>query len=723
MSAPGPDPALSSPEAAPRRALRAGSRALVDGAVVGAAAGSLDAVFALRRGDVALAAAPSVLLVSVGLAILAGLVVGAPLVLALRALGRHPWLHRLGGSLASPGPRRVAALVYVLGLIAAVLALAAATALTVLAVGGRFRAPGPSAVLIAGVVVALALALLLLATWALPPLATAASRSALAQRATRGRAGACLGVGAAVVAIALVGGALDVAAPAFDALPVVLLFTDLLVLCAVAATGVASRLAPRRAAIVGGAAAGLAALALVVVGHLDRARGTVAQHGGVPGRVLAGLWSLTDGDGDGFGDGFGAADCDDRDRRVHPHAIDVAGDGVDGNCAGGDPDPAALAAARAPRPSTTPGAARHDVVLVTIDSVRADHTSLAGYRWPTTPALAALAARGARFDRAYSPAPLTRRAVPALLYGRMAAALPFSSSRRWPLLLDSALPTLASTLAAAGYRTAAIVSHRRLPLSDATYRGFAEVIGLSEELVSRHHDNADAVIDRALAWLAAPADRPRFLWLHLIDPHYPYRPPAGAPALPGASAYDRELAFADAQVGRLVAALSADRTITIVTADHGEALGERHRRFHGKSLDEAETRVPLVIAAPGGAPSHTAAPVTLVDLAPTVLDLVGLETPAGMTGASLAATVRTGAAPPPRAVLTELFDDDAGGRELLAVHDGDRKLVRDLAAWTVTAYDLAADPDERAPLTDDAAIASLVRALEQAQDREQAALP
>ncbi len=445
----------------------------------------------------------------------------------------------------------------------------------------------------------------------------------------------------------------------------------------------------------------------------------------ISGHVLRGLWRLTDGDGDGFGDGFGAADCDDRDPRVHPHALDVAGDGVDGNCAGGDPALATVTAARAVRSPIDPGAPRHDVVLVTIDSLRADHTGLAGYRWPTTPNLDALAARAARFDRARSPSPLTRRAVPALLYGRMAATLPFSASRRWPLLVDNALPTLATELTSAGYRTAAIVSHRRLPLSDATYRGFAEVIGLSDELVSRHHDNADQVIDRALAWLATPSAQPRFLWIHLIDPHYPYTPPAAAPRLgAGATAaYDREIAFADAQLGRLIAALSADRTVLAVTADHGEAFGEHHTRFHGHGLGDEETRVPLVIAAPAAPPSTTAAPVTLIDLAPTLLDLVGLDTPAGMTGASLAVTVRTGAPPPARAVLTELFADDAGGRELLAVHVGERALIRDLAAWTVLAYDLAADPGERAPLTDPATRAELTRALELAQDREQASLP
>ncbi|HVV88551.1 MAG TPA: sulfatase, partial [Kofleriaceae bacterium] len=413
-----------------------------------------------------------------------------------------------------------------------------------------------------------------------------------------------------------------------------------------------------------------------------------------------------------------------HDPRVHPHAVDVAGDGVDGNCLGGDPEPDALRAALGPHPSSTPDAPRRDLVLVTIDSLREDHTSLAGYRWPTTPALAALAARGVRFDGARSPAPLTRRAVPALLYGRMAATLPWTPSHRWPLVDDNQLPTLATTLADAGYRTAAIVSHRDLPLSAPTYRGFAEVIPLSDELVSRHHDNADAVVDRALAWLAAPAGGPRFLWIHLIDPHYPYRPPAAAPALgPGASAYDREIAFADAQVARLLAALSADRTIVAVTADHGEALGDHHRRFHGRGLDEGETHIPLVIAMPGGPATATAAPVSLIDLAPTFLDLVGLDAPAGMSGVSLAATVRTGAPPPDRPVLTELFDDGAGGRELLAVHVGARKLVRDLAAGTDTAYDLARDPHERSPLTDAAALAALRRALAAAADRDLARLP
>jgi arylsulfatase A-like enzyme len=705
------------------RAARALGHALVDGALAGVAAGVIDAIIVLDRAGLSPRHAPAILALVVGLGALAGMVVGAPVVLVARALGRHPWLVAVRERLAEPGPRRIEALVALVGGALAIVAVAAAIAWVELAITARYLARGPAAALAGALAVAIGLAALGLATAALPPLGARLGRWPWAQRATAGAPGAALLLVLVAVVVTAVDRAAARLAPAWDAGPALGLAAQATCVLVIAAVGAAHRLGARRAASALAAAAALAAFALGVIGRLDGARGAVAERGLLAGRALAGLWQLTDDDGDGFADRFGARDCDDRDRRVHPHAIDVAGDGVDGNCAGGDPDPAALAAALAARAPADPTAPRRDIVLVTIDSVRADRTSLAGYRFATTPQLAALAGRGARFDRAYTPAPLTRRAVPAILYGRMAAALPFSSSRRWPLLLANPLPSLASTLTAAGYRTAAIVSHRGLPLSDATYRGFAEVIGLSDELVSRHHDNADQVIDRALAWLAAPALRPRFLWVHLIDPHYPYTPPPSAPRLgAGASAYDRELAFADAQLGRLLAALPAERTIVVVTADHGEAFGERHHRFHGRCLDDVETRVPLVIAAPGGPPTSTATPVSLVDLAPTLLELVGVETPAGMTGASLAATVRTGAPPPARPILTELFADGTG-RELVAVHAGERKLVRDLAAATDTAYDLAADPRERAPLTDAAAIRALAAALATALDRELSALP
>lgn len=707
-----------------RRALTAVERALCDGAAVGLAVGVLDALRVLGRAGWGPGGGLGGVVVVLGLCALGGLVVGGPVVLALRGLGHHPLLAALGRRLGQPGPPRVAALVGVVGGVLALLAFAIVTALTVLVVTPRYHARGPAAAVTAAVVVAAGLVIALVATALLPWLGRWLGGRTPVVALTRGRRGAATAGLTALAAAVAVHGALARLAPTWDAGPTELLTVAGLGLVVVATSGVAVRLDLRRARVALGVAALLAASGLVTIGRADHARGAISAHGVASGQVLRGLWRATDGDGDGFGARFGAHDCDDGDPTVHPHAVDRAGDGVDGNCAGGDPAPAAVAAARVARPSTTPAAPRHDIVIVTIDSLRADHTSVAGYRWPTTPNLAALAARGVHFERAYTPSPTTRRAVPALHYGRMPSTLPFTRSKRYPLLLDNALPTLATTLTAAGYRTAAILSHRGLPLGPATYRGFTDVIALSDEPVSRHRDNADQVIDRALAWLAEPDPRPRLVWMHLIDPHYPYRPLPAAPALgPGVSAYDREIAFVDVQLGRLFAALSADRTIFVVSADHGEAFGEHHVRFHGKSLDEGEARIPLVVVAPGGPAVTAAGPASLLDVAPTVLDLVGVETPAGMTGTSWAGLVRGGPPPPPRPLLLELFENQVGGRELLAVVDGDRKLVRDLSAWTVAGFDLAADPGERAPLSDSRTLDELVRTLDATVDRELAAPP
>ncbi len=703
---------------------RAAGAAVVDGAILGAAIGLAELILVIGRSPLTASGMALTALITIGLAMVLGVALGAPLILALRGLGHHPVLAAIARELAQPGPARVRASTLVIGWVVAIAALGAATALVVLWVTARYRAQVPVAVLSGAMVVITAVALALLASAALPPLARAAARSSHLARATTGRVGVIVALVVAAALIATVDRVLLVTAPAVDALPIIGVVVIVAMLVLVTGLGPAGRLGGRRAGLAFAALIAVAGLALGTVGHAAPARIAISDHGLASTRVLHGLWALTDDDGDGFGDRFGARDCDDGDPAIHPHARDLAGDGVDGNCAGGDPDPATVAAARQTRPSADAGAPRHDLLLVTIDSLRADRTGFGGHRQPTTPVLDQLAARAAHFRRAYSPASLTRRALPALLYGRLPSSLPFSSSRRHPEVLANELPTLATTLAAAGYRTAALLSHRRMPLSAATYRGFAEVLAISDEQVSRHRDNADQVIDRALAWLAEPDPRPRLLWIHLIDPHYPYRPPAAAPELgPGATPYDREVAFVDAQLGRLLQAVSADRTIVAITADHGESFGEHHRRFHGRSLNEPEIHVPLLIAVPGAPPASIATPVSLLDLAPTFLDLLGLPTPAQMTGVSLATAIRSGQPPPPHPVVSELFANGIGGRELIAVQDGDHKLIRDLAAWTVVGFDVVADPGERRPIRAPATLEALTRTLEQALDRELAHLP
>jgi arylsulfatase A-like enzyme len=160
------------------------------------------------------------------------------------------------------------------------------------------------------------------------------------------------------------------------------------------------------------------------------------------------------------------------------------------------------------------------------------------------------------------------------------------------------------------------------------------------------------------------------------------------------------------------------RTIVVVAADHGEAFGDHGTITHGKSLYEEQTHVPLVVAIPGGQPRTAAGPVGLVDLAPTLLDLVGVDTPPGMSGISLAAVIRDGAPVPDHPVLSELVRDARVPRDLLALHTPGWKLIRDLEVDTVELYDLAADPGELEDRSDEPLAAELRERLDRLADTE-----
>ncbi len=699
--------------------------AVVDAAVAGLVVGLIETGLVIRRGAPAVEDLTAVIVAAVGLTVLPVTVVGTALIVVARLLGRHPLLVATGARLRAPGPARVEALVVGLfGLVALGGAWWVGFRMAVHLHVHR-RLPEAAGLMGATTTVVAVLGAGLLVAAAAPPLGRWLGRRSAVVRATSGWNGAA----AAAIAVTIAAFAADRfivgLIPSWDPVPAYVRALATIAVLAAAVLRPARRLGRGGCAGVAAAAAAVVLAAPFIVAHHDPARGVVMARGVIADSAMRTLLAMFDGDGDGFAAALGTVDCDDGAAAVHPGAVEHAGNGVDDDCSGGDADLAALVARRGARPSATVTAPHHDVVLITIDSLRADHTSPYGYRRATTPALAALAARGVRFDRAYCASPTTRFAMPALLFGRHPHTLPFVGSRAWPLLADHRLPTLAAELRAAGYRTATILARAGLPLSPSTFAGFDEVIAVEQHRPERNADNAAAVADRALAWLAMPSSGgPRFLWVHFIDPHYPYETPPGGPGFDGDHrAYDAEIAFADAALGRIAAALDPARAIVVVTGDHGEAFFDHHQRFHGSSLYEEETRVPLVIAVPGGAARHAAAPVSHVDLAPTLLDLVGLTTPAGMSGASLAALVLRGESPAARTVVTAVLPSPQSPRSLVAAHVGDAKIILDLDAWTVEVYDLARDPGERDPSRAGATVDRLRRALEDAVTHDLAVAP
>jgi arylsulfatase A-like enzyme/Flp pilus assembly protein TadD len=282
-----------------------------------------------------------------------------------------------------------------------------------------------------------------------------------------------------------------------------------------------------------------------------------------------------------------------------------------------------------------------NVLLVTIDTLRADHVGAYGSTRGATPTFDRLAAEGLRFETTYAHVPLTLPSHTALMTG----AYPVVNGVRdnGSFRFDGSLPTLASTLKAAGYRTGAFVGAFVLDARFGLNAGFdvyddkygSRPAGGELSVLERP---ADKVLNAAASWITNPgslsdASQPWFAWAHLYDPHEPYDPPEPFRARYGSDPYSGEIAFADAQLGAALDQLARSghlaNTLVIVAADHGESLGDHQERTHGLFAYDSTLRVPLVLWAPRVIPPGVFRGVArLVDVMPTVLDLVAIIAPA-----------------------------------------------------------------------------------------------
>jgi arylsulfatase A-like enzyme/Tfp pilus assembly protein PilF len=327
--------------------------------------------------------------------------------------------------------------------------------------------------------------------------------------------------------------------------------------------------------------------------------------------------------------------------------------------------------------------ARPNIVLVTIDTLRADHVGSYGASLAATPRLDALARRGVRFDQAVSPVPLTRPAHASLFTG----LYPHEHGLRdnLPRKLDPSIPTLARKLQQAGYQTGASVGTFLIGrgsgleagferFSDGAGSGAADRIGASAER------RATEVLADAVAFLQK-ANPPFFLWAHLYDPHAPYDPPSPFP-----KTYAGEVAYVDAEIGKLLDAIESrgfgESTWILVTADHGEGLGEHGEDEHGVLVYESTLRVPLILKRPGGAAGVEREPVSLVDVFPTLLEAAGLASP-----------MNSLLAPKRRPLYFESYYGNLhfGWAPLRGVREGSWKLT---IAPRSELFDLTADPRE-----------------------------
>lgn len=344
---------------------------------------------------------------------------------------------------------------------------------------------------------------------------------------------------------------------------------------------------------------------------------------------------------------------------------------------------------------------RPNVLLITIDTLRWDRLGCYGYGPAETPVIDGLARRGTQFDTAVAHVPLTGPSHASMLTGL--TPLRHGVRDNGSFVLPAEVTGLAALLKGAGYQTAGFVSG--FPL-DRRF-GFATGFDVFDDRLSRGNTPgragfverpADMTTARLIDWLARRGPEPWFIWAHYFDPHAPYQPPGDFAARFSDRPYDGEVAFVDAQIGRLLAQVEArgalDRTIVLVTADHGESLGEHGEDTHGVFVYDATLRVPWIMAGPGiprGQRSQTVA--RGVDVTPTLADLAGVSVPAGRDGRSLRAAVEG----------REMSDEPAYVESLMSqLHLGWAPLhgLRS-ARWKFVdaprreLYDLTSDPAER----------------------------
>jgi arylsulfatase A-like enzyme len=379
-----------------------------------------------------------------------------------------------------------------------------------------------------------------------------------------------------------------------------------------------------------------------------------------------------------------------------------------------------------PPPATAPPppAGRQGIILITIDSLRIDRVG--GYapdRPPVTPAIDLVAATGVRFASAFTPSVSTVPSAASVLTG----LLPSGHGLRDDLggHLAPGVKTIADRLRAAGWATAAVVGTNRLDSERGLAGGFDryddQIKGIRKAAVGLSKERRAAeVTDRGLLAIdSLPPDRPFFLWLHYYDPHYDYDPEEPQKSAYSSSPYDGEVAAVDASIGAALRSIrdrtTGGRLLFVVAGTHGEALGDRGETGHGIYLNDVTTRVPLVmtLGRPGvGGGRVVGEPVSLLDVAPTLLEFAGLPPVPGLAGvsqaaalaadgggtASTAGTDRARKHATPRRMYVEAVAPATsyGYSPLFSVTEGNRRVVQ---GARLEAFDLEADPGAAHPLT------------------------
>ena len=453
------------------------------------------------------------------------------------------------------------------------------------------------------------------------------------------------------------------------------------------------------------------------------------------------LRRASDQDRDGFPTLLCGRDCDcnDQDPEVNPAAVDQPGDGVDSDCSGSDghapsslPEVAGsspgVAGARAgssdpalaelpvpdsrqepsvePSAPVLPGQAPTNFLLITVDTLRADHVSAYGYARNTTPRLDALAQQGTLFEQARAQGPMTRFSIPSFVTGRYHTELKRTGGK-WPRFSVENRP-MGQRFSELGYKTALVSCHFYFKRRYGMSVGF-NTVNLRPAYTRtpfHRHITGDLVTDHAIELLPMLAKaRPFLLWLHYGDPHSDYQRHPDGPqwGRRRKDLYDGEIYYSDQQIARFLEAFRKQGlmqdTVLIITSDHGEGLvrSEDHGKlFHGQHLYDNLVRVPLIILGPSVLAQRLTTPaVGLIDLLPTMLELARAPPDPSLRGTSLVPYLQGCSLPRP-----PVFGERPRGKDTPKKYmvQWPYKLIWDMGLNRFRLFDLSMDPNERKDL-------------------------
>ena len=459
------------------------------------------------------------------------------------------------------------------------------------------------------------------------------------------------------------------------------------------------------------------------------------RHSALTGVVATGLQRFGDKDGDGVAGQMGGADCDDTDATVYPGAKDLPQNGLDEDCDGTDAQapgltghPALRGVARALQTArrqakradgqSTPGAQTlppppKNLIFILVDTLRPDHLGFHGYTRQTSSNLDALAKDSSVFLEAYATAPHTPRSIPSIFFSRYASHMKWRGAQyNYPKATPENVG-LFEVMQEQGWKNYGISSHFYFEPKRGLGQGFESWDNEGAGTIAE--SNLDTAAPRIWGRLEPKLDalaaqnEPFGLFVHFFEPHAKWISHEGfdfgqgeTPAERHINNYDSEIAYVDDYLGKVIAHLKKtglyDSSILVVTSDHGEAFGDHGLFFHGQNLYNEVLRVPLIIRIPGWPPRRIEGPVSLVDIAPTLLDLWGLTPPADFEGYSLVDALSEGAPVPLRPVISELLPYTSWKEHHVSMVYGDEKYIKVLTKGTQMYFNLRDDPKEQKDL-------------------------